>query len=99
MGAGGGGRLGKKALVVGKQNERGRRRGRARHSVLKKRPGVALTFCLPVLTVRQRVRPPWRATCANVVKMKFKLLSSGIYVISILRIRKGRVAIVIMVNM
>lgn len=73
--------------------------GRPARGILKKWPETASTFCLTVLTVRQRVMSPWHATCANVVKMKFKLLSSGIYVISILRMRNGRVAILIMVNM
>jgi hypothetical protein len=41
------------------------RRGRERN-----RAGAATTFRLPVLTVSQRVTPPWRATYANVVKMK-----------------------------
>jgi hypothetical protein len=98
MGAGGSGGLGKKVSVAGERNERGRRRGKARCDVLKKWPGAVTSFCVPVLTVRQRVMSPWRATYANVVKSNFKLISTAKYVISILRIRNGRVAIVIMVN-
>ena len=50
------------------------------------RSGTGRTFHLSLLTGYQRVRLAWRATSANVVKMKLKLLSAGIVVGVILRV-------------
>ena len=48
--------------------------------------GIGRTFHLIQLTRRQHVGLAWRATSANVVKMKLKLLSAGIVVGVILRV-------------
>jgi hypothetical protein len=69
---------------------RGRERSKAR---------AGRTFDMPWLTGRQRVRLAWRATCVKMANLMLKLLSSGKFVIVILRMIFRRVVIVIMVNM
>jgi len=51
--------------------------------------GVATPFHVLMLTRRQRVELAWHATCAKVVNLKLKLLSSGKVVSVILRVIFG----------